>query len=184
MPGDVERNGRNVADGEAVSVSEQAVELGAVAAELGSFVEYLAEHLLNDGNAGTDSQRPAKLFLQIGRGGQMVRVRVRFEQPVDRQRLPLDESDDVVGGPRRSTPSFLVKIQNAVDDRGPARGRIGDDMGRREGRLVEESRYFRPRSVAVGRAAHLLGGYGERLVCTHVSVLLVRACESQSLRHR
>src|SRR5438132_740944 len=59
------------ADGEALAVGEEVVELAAVAAECGLGVEDAAEGLLHGADPVADRDAPARLRLEIGRGGQM-----------------------------------------------------------------------------------------------------------------
>ncbi|MNE70426.1 hypothetical protein D3C80_1662170 [compost metagenome] len=94
---DVQGGRLQPADGEAVSVVEQLVELAAVAAELGPFIEDFAEGVLDLDDVAADGQATAQALLQIGRGGQVVGVGVSLQQPMDLQVLGLDKGDQGVG---------------------------------------------------------------------------------------
>ena len=76
-----------LADRVGVAVLEQAVELAAVALELGAFVEDLAEGLLNDGDLVADAELAAELLLDVGRGGEVIGMNMRFDQPFELETL-------------------------------------------------------------------------------------------------
>jgi hypothetical protein len=59
------------------------VELAAVALELGSGVEHLAEDVLDDTDVPADGERAAEPVLDVGRGREVVRVGVGLENPLD-----------------------------------------------------------------------------------------------------
>ena len=80
---------------EGVAIFEEKVELRSVTREvIGSFIEYPGEDRLHGLDLCADGNFPAEMFLQIGGGGQMVGMRVRFQQPVDRQAIVFDIGDD------------------------------------------------------------------------------------------
>ncbi len=80
-PGVCSTSPRSLADVKAVAFLEQLVELAAVALELGALVEDLAEGVLHHGDLVADADLAAEVFLQIGRGGQVVGMDVGFENP-------------------------------------------------------------------------------------------------------
>ena len=97
VAGRVQRVRRHGADRVAVAVLEQAVELRAVALELGALVEDLAEGLLHDGDPGADADLAAELLLDVGRGRQVVGVDMGLDQPLEPQAALADAGDDRVG---------------------------------------------------------------------------------------
>ena len=76
MAGGVHDIGHHRADGVGIAVAEEPVELGAVALELGAFVEDLAEGVLNDRDVLADAQFAAELLLDVGCAGQVVGMQV------------------------------------------------------------------------------------------------------------
>ena len=106
-----------------IAVAQQAIELRAVAGELGAFVEDLAERLLHGVYLGADRQLAAELLLQIGRGGEMVCMRVRLEQPVDGEALVAHIRDDRVGRSGGGASGRLIEVEDRVDDCCPEKSR-------------------------------------------------------------
>src|SRR3546814_11694925 len=96
---------QNIADHQFIPVLEQTVELRAVALELGTFIEDFSEDALHRHDLAPDCPLTAKFLLQIGRGRQVVRVRVGLEAPVDGTPLLLHTGDNLVrpleAGPAR-----------------------------------------------------------------------------------
>ena len=68
MAGDVERDQWNRADVQLVAVVEQAIELRAIAGELGAFVENLPEYALDGDDLAADGEFPAQFLLEVGAG--------------------------------------------------------------------------------------------------------------------
>jgi hypothetical protein len=60
----------------------------AVALELGAFVEDLAEGVLHDGDLVADADLAAELFLDVGRGRQVVGMDMGLDQPFQLQAVP------------------------------------------------------------------------------------------------
>jgi DNA-binding transcriptional ArsR family regulator len=58
---------------------------------------------------------PPGRFLQIGRGGQVVGVDVRFEQPLDGESARPNEVDDRVGRPMGDATRRVVDVHDGVD---------------------------------------------------------------------
>ena len=66
------------------------VELAAVALELGSGIEHLAEDVLDDADVLADGERAAEPVLDVGRDRKVVRVDVGLDNPLDLEaRLPI-----------------------------------------------------------------------------------------------
>src|SRR4029079_11711037 len=96
VPWNAERNHRNRANFEALTIDQQRVELRAVACETRSFVEYLAKDTLNRTNFASDSEFSADLLLQIWSSRKMVCMGVGFKQPFYSQAFAPDVVDDPV----------------------------------------------------------------------------------------
>ena len=158
MTRDVQRNDRNGPEREFIAVAEQAVELRSVAREFGAFVENLAEHVLDDGDGRANGEFPAELFLEVGAGGQMVSMGVRFEHPVDGQAAAFDVGDDLIRGCKAGAARRFVEIPHAVDDRGALARGIVDDMADGERVLVEEAAHHRPRVLPSGHRVDEVDG--------------------------
>ena len=151
-----------------VSVFEQPVELAAVAAELGAFVEHLAERVLDDGDAVANADPAAESLLNVRRGGKVVGMHVRLDQPLELQAVGANVGDDRVGGTVCDPPGRIIEVQDAVHDRAGRRGRILDHVADRVGLGIEERCHDGPQArVDAGRnvlaqAGHqlfsLLGG--------------------------
>ena len=63
------------------------VEIRAVALEVRTGIEKLAECLLHGDDMFADSDFSAELLLQIGCGREVIGMRVGFQMPIDRQAL-------------------------------------------------------------------------------------------------
>ncbi|MNT73574.1 hypothetical protein D3C72_2122990 [compost metagenome] len=97
------------------------------------------ERLLHRLDGGADGHVAAQLLLQIGRGGQMVGVRVGFQQPAALQAVFAHEGDHLVGRGGRGAARFRVVVEHGVDDGAvPAIGLV-DNIGDGGGGGVEES---------------------------------------------
>ncbi len=163
----VQRYHRYAADAEAVAVTEQTVELGAVPGEGGAFVEDLAEHVLDGEDLAADRELAAEPLLKIGGGGEMVGMGVGLEQPFHPETLVRHIGDDRIGAFAGRAPRRLVEIEDAVDDRGRFGDGIGNDVGGGEGRLVEEGLYLRRLDLASKHGPDLLRGSADDAVCFH-----------------
>lgn len=67
------------ADGKQLAIGKQMVELAAVARHVVASVEQLAEYLLHRDDMLADADLATQHFLQIGRGGQMIRMHMGFQ---------------------------------------------------------------------------------------------------------
>ncbi len=130
--------GLKPADGEAVAVVEKLVELAAVAAERGPFVEDFAEDVLHLDDVAADGQTAAEAFLQVGRGRQVVGVSVGLQQPVNLKVFGLHIGDQGVGRGGRGAARGGIIIQHAVDDGAGPGVRVAHDMADGEGGFVKE----------------------------------------------
>ena len=92
----VQGAGGQGADGEFLIRLEQAAELRPVLLSLAR--EDVRERVLHGADARTDADAPADLLLQIGRGGQMVGMGVRLQQPLHCQPAFAHEVHHAVGG--------------------------------------------------------------------------------------
>ncbi|VXD00541.1 hypothetical protein SPHINGOT1_300004 [Sphingomonas sp. T1] len=169
MAGHVQRNGVDVADGKAVAVLEQPVELGTVALKIGAGVEDFAEHVLNPDDLTADRELPAKRLLKIRCRRQVIGMSMGFQQPIDRQSLIPHVSDHCVRrrsfGPARRG----VKIEDAVDDRSLFRRRVPNDVGRCVGRLIKEG--LNDRRSGRFRASDLGVGFAQNRVHDHLRLI-------------
>ena len=139
----------------------------AVAFEFGAFVEHLAEYALHGDDPAPDGHFAAQLFLQIGRGRQVIGMCVRFQNPVDGQACLAHIIDDLVRRFQAGAARGLIEIPDAVDN-GCALGLIvADDIGRGKGRLMEEGFDVRRSRIAGKNAVHLCNGLFDIRVVTH-----------------
>ena len=130
--------GGHGADRIAVAVLEQAVELAAVALELGSLVEDLAEGFLNDRDVLADTEPAAEFALDVGRRREVVGMDVGLDQPFEPPAVAPDMVDDAVGAVVCDAARRVVDVHHRIDDRaGVGRG-IAHDVADRVGRCVEE----------------------------------------------
>ena len=72
-----------IADAETVAIFPKAIKVRAVALEVGTGIEQLAECLLHDDDVLADGDLSADLLLQIGRGREVIGVGVGLQMPVD-----------------------------------------------------------------------------------------------------
>ncbi len=133
---------RHRADPVGVAILEQAVELAAVALELGALVEDLAEHLLHDLDVLADAELAAELPLNVGRRRKVVRVRVRLDQPFNLEAVLVHEVDDPVGRLVGDAAGRVIDVHDAIDDGAGIRLGILHHIADRVGRLIEERRDF------------------------------------------
>ena len=92
------------------------VELAAVGRESRPGVEDPAEDLLDFGDVFADAGTTAELCLQVRGGRKVVRVGVRFEDPVHRGAELTHASDQAVGLRGASSSGFGVIVEHAVDN--------------------------------------------------------------------
>ena len=131
------------ADSESFAVREELVPLRSVGAKVGQVVDVPPE-LLHVPHMLADRGRRAELLLQVMGGGEMVRMRMGVEDPVDAQPPIPDEIEHPVGESGGDAGCPFVEIEHRVDDdRVPGRG-IGHDIGDRERVLMEETGDLRP----------------------------------------
>ena len=82
-----------IPDAERFVVGKQMIEVTAIRRKVRSQIENLLESRLNLGNLLPDGRPAAQLVLEIVRGGQMIGVRMRFEDPFRLQSFFADEGD-------------------------------------------------------------------------------------------
>ncbi len=138
MAGGVQHPRLEVADGEGVALLEEAVELAAVAGELGAGVEGLAEDVLHHGDVGADAGLAAQRLVQVGRGGEVVGVDVGLEDPLHLEAVVADEGDDRVGGAHVGATGGVVEVEHRVEDRAGVAVGILHHVAEGVGGLVEE----------------------------------------------
>ena len=136
-----------LADVETVAFDEKLVELRPVALELGAFVEDLAERVLHHGDTVADPDLAADLFLDIGRGREVVGMHMAFQKPLNIIPFFLHEGDDRIGGPGVGPTRGIVEIEDGIDNRAGAARRVADNIGNRVGGLIEEGGHFRGHGV-------------------------------------
>jgi hypothetical protein len=112
------------------------IELAAVGREIGEIEQALAVCL--HAARGADADARTETLFEPARRRQVIRVHVRFEDPVDTQTLALDEGDDLLRTPGARLPAHRIVVEDRIDDDGASRSRIGHDVGVRSRRLVEE----------------------------------------------
>src|SRR5579863_10432329 len=96
----------------------------------------------------TDGDLPSQSFAQIRRRRQVIGVDMGLQQPVHLQSMHLDMGNERIGRGGGGAARGGIKVEHAVDDRREASGGIMDDIGDREGRLVEEGVNDRPAALA------------------------------------
>ncbi len=77
------RKGLQITDRICVAIFEKAIKLAAVALELRSFVKNFPENVLNDANVLSNAEFPTELLLNVGRCGEVIGMRVCFDEPLD-----------------------------------------------------------------------------------------------------
>ena len=97
----MERDGRDAAQRKKLAVAEKMIELRSVAGKFGTFVEYRSEGLLDGQDIPADRDPAAQPFLQKRCGGQMIRMRMRLENPFNLQMFRLDKGDQSLRRCRR-----------------------------------------------------------------------------------
>ena len=138
VAGCVDRADLHGADLVFVAILEQAVELAAVALEFGAFVEDLAEYVLNDLDVLANADLAAELFLNIGRGREVVGMDVGFDDPLKLEAAILDEGDDLVGVLIGDAAGEIVDVHDRVDHGARFGVGIFHDITDGVGRRVEE----------------------------------------------
>ena len=98
MAGDVQSNPFNLAKIERLTVHEKMIELRPVPLEIGTGVEQLAENLLHTNYTLADTQLSSQPFLQIGGGGDVIRMRVGLKDPDYLKIVLTDIFEDEIGG--------------------------------------------------------------------------------------
>ena len=126
-----------IADAEGLAVSEESIELAAVGRQVID-IEYVPEGVLHHADLRSDRQCSAELLLQVWRAAQVIGVNVSFEDPVDVQFIRVHVVDDRVCGSRRESPRCGIEVTHGIDDRGPARRGVADDVGHGKRGLVME----------------------------------------------
>jgi len=99
----------------------------------------LGKGLLHRLDGGADGDVAAQLLLQVGRGGQVVRVRVGFQQPAALQAVLAHEGDDLVGRRGRGAARLGIIVEDGIDDGAVPAILFVDDVGDGGGGGVEES---------------------------------------------
>ena len=82
-----------------IAFAEEPVKLRSVTPEPRAFVEDLAEGVLHHRDLIADPDQAAQLFLNIGRGGQMVGMDMGFENPFQIKILVAQKGDDRIRRP-------------------------------------------------------------------------------------
>ena len=149
----VQGKGLQRADGVAVAILEQRVELRSVTLELGPLVEDLPEGLLHDGNLLTDADLSAQLGLDIGCRGQVISVDMGLDQPFQTPAPRLDEGDDLVGMVIGDPARRIVDIHDGIDHRAGVRAGVAQDIADRVGGGIEKA-------VNFGMNGRLCSGHG------------------------
>lgn len=116
VAGRVQHVAPHLPDVQAVALGEEAVELAAVALELGTLVEDLAEGVLNHRDLLADPDPAAQPLLDIGRGREVVGVDMRLEDPLQIEPLGLDEGDHGIGRARVGPPRGIIEVEDRIDD--------------------------------------------------------------------
>ena len=117
---------------------EQMIELRAVGVEGLLDVEQVPEQLLHVGDVLADADAAAELLLEKGGGAQVIRMGVGLEDPVDLEREPAHERDDLVRETGPGPPRRLIEVERGVDDRTASPRGLLDHVCDRVGLLVEE----------------------------------------------
>jgi len=119
---------------EAVVVAEQAIELPAIDTKVVAELEHALERglYLRDARANSDGRRERSL--EQPRSRQVVRVRMRLQDPSDGEVLLVDEGEYLVCGSRVGAPRRRVEVEDGIDDDGIAGRGVVDDV--RQGRGI------------------------------------------------
>ena len=103
-------------DGECVALSEQLIELAAVALEFGAGVKRLAKYFLYVSDVRTNAGLAAQLLMQVRRGRQVIRVYVGLQNPLDLQIVAADVLDNLVCRTHVGGASGVIKIQDRIEN--------------------------------------------------------------------
>ena len=112
------------------------IPLRPIGAQIGEIVDVRPQFLRVD-DVLADGGRRAGRGLQVARGGEMVGVRMRVEDPLDLQSQLGDVSEDRIGAVRCNRARFLVEVEHGVDDRAGIRCRVRDDIWMLQSQFVE-----------------------------------------------
>lgn len=125
------------ADGEAVAVLEQDVELGTFARDVDR-VEDRPEDLLHLLDALADRHPGAGLDLEIGRAGEVVGMNMGLEDEGNGEPLLLGLGEDGIGRGDVGLAGLVIIVEDRIDDRCLTRFGIADKIAHRVGGRVEE----------------------------------------------
>jgi hypothetical protein len=128
----------HVADHERLTVLEQMVELAAVGEEASLQVVELLERGLHLADVLADGDAAADFLLQVARCRPVIRMGVRFQDPVDRQVVTAHVGEHLVGGFRAGAAGLEIEVQHRVDDGSAPRGVVADDVRDGPGLVIEE----------------------------------------------
>jgi len=106
--------------GEALPIAEQMIELVAVGREFRLQVEQALEDALHLGDPATHGKASAQLFAQPAGGAQVVRMGVRFQDPLHCELLAQHEVDDALRRGGRRAARARIEVQHRIDDRAGA----------------------------------------------------------------
>ncbi len=143
MAGDMHHRHRQGAEGEGVAIAEQMIELRAILRELTARVEQLAEHLLDLRDMLADSDPAAELFLQIGRGREMIGVGMGLQQPGDCQIMSPAIGDHRIGAGGSGAARCRIEIEHRIDDRRLPAFPVMHDIADGKAVPIKEARNFR-----------------------------------------
>ena len=130
----------DIADFERIAICEQVAELAAVDGEIPE-VKYAFEYVLHRCDLGTDSGRPTNLVRNMRCAAKMVRVDMRFQNPVNRQIGVFDIGDQFVGRSCGRPAGVGLVVEHRIDDDCASCFGIADHVRDGEGCLVEECFY-------------------------------------------
>lgn len=117
---------------------EQLVELRTVGPGVILMVDG-GERLLHRLDGGADGHVAAQLLLQVGRGGQVVGMRVGFQQPAALQAVFAHEGDHLVGRGGGRAARLRVVVEHGIDDGAVPTVGLIHNIGDGGGGGVEES---------------------------------------------
>ena len=90
-------------------------------AELRLQVEHVRRRDLHFANAGAGGDLAAERILHVGCCGQMIGVRVRFQDPRHLQLQLANASQHLVRGDSRDCTGAAIEVEHGIDDHGLAR---------------------------------------------------------------
>ena len=160
----MQRHRRDLAQRKLIAIVHEPVELRTVAGNMRRLPQNIDEDALHAYDPLANHNLPAECLFQIGRSREVVGMGVGFEQPVNRQPLPLHIGDHriciVAGGAARCR----IKVEDRINDRRAARCRIVDDMCGGVGFRIKERADNRPRIGRKGLGDKILGQKDWRIV--------------------